>query len=305
MRKHMKRLILLTALLLGFYGTAQQAPHFTQFMYNMNIVNPAYAGIKNGLAGGLLYRTQWVGGDGHPVSYTFNIHSRLGEKTGLGLAAIHDQYGLVTQTDVALHYSYTIEVSPSMNLAFGLDAGVGKDNLDFANLVYVHSGDPYLRETPSAISITYGAGLFLYSEKFYISLSAPNINKRPYESNNTNWTQGRTIHYFGAAGYVLDVSKNLKIKPHLMVYKANGTPISTMLNTNFFLYDKLELGVSYRIKDAVSGLINFLITDNIRVGYAYDRTLSEMKLYSPNTHEVFLNFVIPYKRKAFMSPIYF
>jgi len=41
-------LILIAILSVNAYG--QQAPHFTQFMYNMNVVNPAYAGIKNGLS---------------------------------------------------------------------------------------------------------------------------------------------------------------------------------------------------------------------------------------------------------------
>jgi hypothetical protein len=90
-----------------------------------------------------------------------------------------------------------------------------------------------------------------------------------------------------------------------MVYKANGSPISTSLNANLFMYDKLELGVSYRLDDSFSGLINYLVTPNIRIGYAYDRTVSSLKLYSPNTHELFINFLIPYKEKALMSPIYF
>ncbi|MGQ3233452.1 MAG: type IX secretion system membrane protein PorP/SprF, partial [Flavobacterium sp.] len=39
---------------------AQQDPHYTQYMYNMNVINPAYAGSKENLAFGLLYRKQWV-----------------------------------------------------------------------------------------------------------------------------------------------------------------------------------------------------------------------------------------------------
>lgn len=37
---------------------AQQDPHYTQYMYNMNVMNPAYAGSKENIAIGLLYRAQ-------------------------------------------------------------------------------------------------------------------------------------------------------------------------------------------------------------------------------------------------------
>ncbi|WP_309642473.1 type IX secretion system membrane protein PorP/SprF, partial [Flavobacterium sp.] len=43
-----------------FDANAQQDPHYTQYMYNMNVINPAYAGSKENLSFGLLYRKQWV-----------------------------------------------------------------------------------------------------------------------------------------------------------------------------------------------------------------------------------------------------
>ncbi len=305
MKKHIKFLFLTIVVLLASEMSAQQTPHYTQFMYNMNIVNPAYAGIKNGLAGGFLYRTQWIGQQGHPESFTFNIHSRIGDKMGLGLSALQDSYGPVSQTDVNLDYSYTLELGANLNLALGLKFGLGRDYINLSNLAVVNPGDPLLSQNPDVMTLTYGVGAFLYSDKFYVALSAPNFNTSPYEESGSSWTQGRTVHYFGAAGYVFDLNENFKLKPHVMVYKANAAPVSSMFNANLFMYDKLELGVSYRLNDSFSGLINYMITDNIRIGYAYDRTVSSLRLYSPNTHEVFINFLIPYKQKALMSPIYF
>ncbi len=305
MKRYMKQLLWAAGLILGWQAFAQQSPHYTQFMYNMNIVNPAYAGIKNGLAGGFLYRTQWIGAEGHPESFTFNIHSRIGEKMGLGLSALHDTYGPVNQTDAKLDYSYTLELGTDLNLALGLNVGIGRDFIDFSNLAVVDPGDPLLSLNPDVLNVTYGVGAFLYSDKYYVALSVPNLNSGPYEESGSSWTQGRTVHYFGAAGYVFDLSSNFKLKPHIMVYQANKSPVSTILNANLFMYDKIELGVSYRLNDSFSGLINYLITENVRVGYAYDRTVSALKLYSPNTHEVFINFLLPYKQKALMSPIYF
>ena len=44
------------ALVAFFDAQAQQDPHYTQYMYNMNVINPAYAGSKENLSLGLLFR---------------------------------------------------------------------------------------------------------------------------------------------------------------------------------------------------------------------------------------------------------
>ena len=80
--------ILLTALLLFLTSinvNAQQSPHYTQYMYNMNVINPAYAGSKDNMAGSFMYRQQWVGLEGAPKTATFSIHSPVGKNVGLGL----------------------------------------------------------------------------------------------------------------------------------------------------------------------------------------------------------------------------
>jgi len=305
MKKYIKHILIFIGAIFSSNLWAQQAPHYTQFMYNMNMVNPAYAGIKNGLSLGFLYRNQWMGGDKNPQTYTFNIHSRLGEAMGLGLSAFQDNYGPVNQMHAKLDYSYTIALNSNLNLAFGIDLGLMRTGVDLPGLIAVDPGDPLLTKNINSMKLGYGAGLFLYNEKFYISLSAPNLNTTSYDLQNTQWDQGNAIHYFLAGGYIFDINKDIKLKPHFMLYQAIGSPFALSLNTNVFLYDKLELGVSYRLNDSFSGLINYLLTENLRIGYAYDRSLSGIKLFSPNSHEVFLNYTLPYKHKSFMSPLYF
>ena len=47
---------------------AQQEAHFTQFMYNQLYFNPAYAGARGMPSFSLIYRNQWIGFKGAPVS---------------------------------------------------------------------------------------------------------------------------------------------------------------------------------------------------------------------------------------------
>ena len=48
----------------------------------------AYAGSKESVSGGLLYRKQWVGIEDAPTTGTFFIHSPVGRNVGLGLSII-------------------------------------------------------------------------------------------------------------------------------------------------------------------------------------------------------------------------
>ncbi|MEN8251922.1 MAG: PorP/SprF family type IX secretion system membrane protein, partial [Bacteroidota bacterium] len=118
--KTITNLILVFTLLLTGLVYGQQDPHYTQYMYNQNILNPAYAGSRGDLSIGLLGRTQWIGIDGAPDTQTLNIHSAIGNRVGLGLSVIHDQIGPVVENNLSLDFSYTIPVSETGNLAFGL-----------------------------------------------------------------------------------------------------------------------------------------------------------------------------------------
>ena len=118
--KKITNLILVFTLLFAGMVYAQQDPHYTQYMYNQNILNPAYAGSRGDLSIGLLGRTQWVGINGAPDTQTLNIHSAVGKQVGLGLSVIHDVIGPAEESNIAVDFSYTIPVSETGNLALGL-----------------------------------------------------------------------------------------------------------------------------------------------------------------------------------------
>src|SRR5690554_7169462 len=88
---------------------AQQDPHYTQYMYNMNVMNPAYAGSKENLAVGLLYRMQWVDIEDAPKTGTLSIHSPIGRNVGLGLSAVSDKIGPVEESNIYADFSYRSE----------------------------------------------------------------------------------------------------------------------------------------------------------------------------------------------------
>lgn len=292
---------------------AQQDPHYTQYMYNMNVMNPAYAGSKDGLSGSILYRAQWVNIDGAPKTGTLSLHSPVGKNVGLGLSVISDKIGPVEETNIYADFSYTIDLGGEHKLALGIKGGatLHKASLfsEVGNGYTTNPNDPAYSENFNNTYMNFGTGLFYYTDKYYAALSIPNMLK----SKHLDVTQNGDVrnfgtevqHYFLTAGYVFDVNENLKFKPSLMIKTAFEAPTSIDVSANFLLFDKFEAGATYRKDDALGAMVNFAVTPSIRIGYAYDHITSDLKVTTPATHEFMLLFDISSNKKVSVSPRFF
>lgn len=284
---------------------AQQDPQYTQYMYNMNVVNPAYAGSKESLSLTGLYRNQWSGIDNNPTTFTFSAHSPAGKNVGLGLSAIRDELGPVTETNVFADFSYTLQMSSSVQLALGVKGGITFHDVGLSRLELQDPNDPFLSENINNTYPNIGAGAFLYGDKFYVGISVPNLLKSVHLDANGMKYGSETNHFFATAGYVFQLTDNFKLKPSVMVKTAFDAPLSYDGNLNALFYDRFELGVSYRNDDSFSGLVGFQINDNIRIGYAYDHVMSDLKALGPASHEVILTFDLFFKPRVLRSPRFF
>src|SRR5690606_6169499 len=232
MKKNIYILTVLMVVLLFQESRAQQDPQYTQYMYNMNVVNPAYAGSKESLSLTGLYRNQWTGLDDNPVTFTFAAHSPVGEKVGLGLSAIRDQLGPVTETNVFADFSYTLQLSTSLKLALGVKAGATFHDVGLTSLELQDPNDPFFSQNINNVYPNVGAGAFFYGDNFYIGLSAPNLLKSVHLDENGLKYGSEVNHYFATAGYVFQLSENFKLKPSVMVKSAFEAPVSFDGNLN-------------------------------------------------------------------------
>ena len=305
----MKKLILLFfTVLIAQQISAQQDPQYTQYMYNMNIINPAYAGISEGLSVGALYRSQWVGLDGGPETFTFNIHSPVGKQLALGLSVISDKIGPVEETNAYVDVSYTIPLGMETRLAFGVKGGFTFHDIAIAEsqITLVDLSDPFFANAINETTPNIGAGVYFYKpNKYYISISVPNILNGVHLDANGTKIGSESEHLFTAAGYVFDLSENFKLKPHALLKYAFDAPVSYDLNANLFMYDLVEFGVGYRLDDSFSTMINFQVTKDLRIGYAYDAINSGLDIVTNSSHEVFINYDFNFSSKVSRSPRYF
>jgi type IX secretion system PorP/SprF family membrane protein len=305
----MKKLYFIAILALSITELrAQQDPHYTQYMYNMSVMNPAYAGSKEAVSGGFLYRKQWVEIEDAPTTGTFFIHSPVGRNVGLGLSVISDKIGPVEENNFYADFSYTLNLGGEHRLAFGMKAGVTMHKIDF-NTIYPTLPDindgVFAGGNPNKTFLNVGSGVFYYTDKYYVAFSVPNMLKTKYLDFDGRQYGTEELHYFLTGGYVFDLNPNLKFKPFAMIKSSLNAPTSFDVSTNFMLYDKLELGATYRVEDSFGAMVNFAVTPSLRIGYAYDHIVSDLNTVTPSSHEVMLLFDLNFPKKVSRSPRYF
>lgn len=287
---------------------AQQDPHYTQYMYNMNVINPAYAGSKEGLSLGVLYREQWVEIQDAPKTATLSGHAPVGKNVGLGLSVISDQIGPVDEKNVYGDFSYTLNLGGEHRLALGLKAGVTFQQIGLRSEIQPtlpDLNDDAFAEDTNNTNLNIGTGLFYYTNKYYVAFSVPNMIKSAHLDYNGRKYGNETQHYFLTGGYVFDLNPNVKFKPFAMIKSAFNAPTSLDVSANFLFYEKFEAGATYRLDDSFGLMVNYAITPQLRVGYAYDHIVSDLKVTTPSSHEIILLFDVNFSKKVSQSPRYF
>jgi type IX secretion system PorP/SprF family membrane protein len=306
----MKKIFLPAMLMLIAFldANAQQDPHYTQYMYNMNIINPAYAGSKENLSFGLLYRKQWIEIEDAPTTFSFSGSAPVGKNVGLGLSIISDKIGPVEENNVYGDFSYTLNLGGEHRLALGLKAGVTFQKIGLRSIIQPTLPDPNdgaFAEDTNNTKLNIGTGLFYYTNKYYFALSIPNMLKSAHLDYNGIKYGTEIQHYFITGGYVFDLNANLKFKPFAMVKSAFNAPTSFDISTNFLYLEKFEMGATYRLQDSFGVMVNYAISPSLRIGYAYDHIVSDLKVTTPSSHEIILLFDLNFPKKVSRSPRYF
>lgn len=286
-------------LFFAFYvatSSAQQMPHYTQYLYNMQVLNPAYVGSRADLSISVVSRQQWVGIEGAPTTKTFSINGRTIRGLGLGLTVVNDKIGLAESTNANVDVSYTLVTSENSRLALGLKGGLTFFSNNLSKGI-TPDNDIYASRNGNYPNIGFGA--YFYTPKFYVGLSLPSLLKTPlfkaYDTTNNTTGLSNHVNYFFSTGALFNVSDNIQFKPSTIVKYTTNLPVSIDFNTNFLYKNTLETGISYRYKNSVSALFAIIIKEKFRVGYSYDYNLSNFGS-NLSSHEIVLQIDFSLKR---------
>lgn len=315
MKNYIYTSLLLT--ILSFGGLmAQQDAQYTQYMYNTMAVNPAYAGSRGVFSIAALHRSQWVGLDGAPTTQTFNFHTPVSKRVGVGLSIVNDEIGNGTNQDTYFDgvFSYTVPTSENGKLSFGLKAGGHFLNIDYNQLRNYGAQGAAVAPVniDKKISPNFGAGVYYHTNKFYAGLSVPNFLEtehfdRSGAAGSTSALAQERLNLYLITGYVFDLNRDLKLKPAMLLKAVQGAPLQADLSATFLLRDKFSFGAAYRWSAAVSALVGMQISDQFMIGLAYDKETTALgnTAFNDGSFEVFLRYELKTRYKKVLTPRFF
>jgi type IX secretion system PorP/SprF family membrane protein len=301
---------ILNSLFFTHTATAQTEPMYSQYMYNMVGVNPAYAGNREATSLNFFQRRQWVGIAGAPQTTSVSLDGASSDnKFGWGVQLYDDKLGVEKADGANLMLSTHIQVSEKGILSGGLSVGLMNYRIDLMNVQGRFTpSDPAFYANFNKWLPDVGLGIYYNTDKFYAGLSVPNVLKSrlsAFDVMNSGIQKVNSTHLFITTGYVFDVNDEVKIKPSTMIKAVSGAPIEADLNTNVWLKDVIGLGFSYRTGDAMVGMAEAQINENLRVGYAYDMTISPLKYYNNGSHEMMVRYEFGNNKSKVKSTRYF
>jgi type IX secretion system PorP/SprF family membrane protein len=331
MKNKLKLALLILLMIYNIPAHAQQRPHYTQYVINNYIINPAVAGIENYTDVKISHRHQWVGLQDAPVTTYVTLHAPLrksdytretatgftpsGENPrgrsywqdytaaaphhGIGFTMINDKAGPLNRFAAYGTYAYHQGISERTSISAGISAGLQSMTLNAGKLDFgtqfpvdpVVAGSGYLNRLTPDIN----AGVWLYSGDYFAGLSAQQIipSKLKFSDDTVRLTGGRLVpHMFLTAGYRFFVSDDVTFLPSTLIKYVSPLPIGFDINAKFQYRDLLWAGGSYRHNDGFAAMVGLNMNNAFNIGYAYDITTSRLNTVSRGTHEIVIGFLL-------------
>jgi len=330
---YMKRFSLLV-LLAGFSVSSfgQAKPSYTQYILNNYILNPAISGIENYTDLRVSYRNQWTGIKGAPVTGYCSIHTSIGKDDsrasatsyemqgvnprgkeywaeytappphhGIGMVMLNDQAGYLNRWSVYGTYAYHQPLGVRTTLSAGFSAGFSSVSLDRSKIYFgnLDPNDPaigYANNELNKVKPELGAGIWLYSSKYFIGASVLNIipGKSGFVKND-RYGDYFTPNYFATAGYRFNMDDNFSLLPSIMYQYWKPQLSGLHINAKVQYRDLFWAGAGYRMSNLISGysgMAGMNISNKLNASYSYElATTSRLKNYTGNTHEIMIGFI--------------
>lgn len=282
----MRVILLLTAFVLvaSLRTDAQVDPLYAQYLSNPLLINPAYAGLNRNFNASVSYRKQWAGFEGSPTTFNVNGHSSfLDNRMGLGMMLVKDNIGINSNTEVHGAYAYRLDLDQKY-FSFGLQAGFISYRGNFSDLNPYDPLDPAFSGIQHVTKPSFGAGIILHSERYFIGLSVPRMLKATVSLEDI---QARLYsqHYYLMGAYNLYLNEHIRLKPSLLLRSVEGSPLSVDVNFTMTFEENIIAGVYTRNLNAYGLIGQIRFGGMYRFGYAFEVPSGDSVGAQFTTHE--------------------
>lgn len=322
-----RQILLLSTLLVGFIGQAQQLGQYSQYVNNSFMLNPAAAGEHDYLDIDLSYRQQWVGIDNAPQNYYLSAHTTIGGakepffnpslrtsseieavtignapkptkglKHAIGGLIAADNYGPFRRMNANAAYSIHLPVSQTAYLSFGANLGWAGMNFDqnFIQLSTASDGvyDQFSANSQKLNLFDLNLGVYAYSSKFFAGYSTNQLLQNKIYFGGTPLDGKQHVHHFIQGGVNIGLSDKLMLTPSTLIKYMNPAPISFDINAKVTYDESYFAGLAYRYGDAIGVLIGAYINNKIKFAYSYDYTTSSLGEFNTGGHEIMFGLML-------------
>ncbi len=311
----LKRLVLIFCVLFSVVFSESafaQDPEFTQFYANPLYLNPAFAGTARCPRINLNYRNQWPAISGTYVTYSASYDQHFDAiGGGVGLLVTNDKAGrgTLTTTNVALMYSYQLNVTREFSMKFGFQAAYFQKSIDWSKLTFgdmidERRGFVYnTNEVPgqnSKSNVDLSVGMLGYSKRYFFGAAAHHLTQPDEGLIGPSKLPMKITAHAGAVLPVGDKNNQTTISPNVLYQKQQDFQ---QLNLGVYVNKgSIVGGLWYRNQDSFIALIG-LTQNHFKVGYSYDVTVSKLTNATAGSHEVSfsLQFECRPKKKKFRT----
>lgn len=284
-----QKLTLLFFVLFSAAGVAQYNPLQSQYMLNPLVLNPAYAGSLDYLSATMSYRRQWLGFDGAPETYTLTAHTPLRNRhLNLGFIVAQDNIAVMHRTQAEVVYAHRIRAG-KFHLAAGFSPGLTLLRNNWNEVQTNTSGDMSFQGTVSELSYGSGFGIYGGYGRFFLGASG----KLMVSEKGELFYKNQPILVY--TGCTVTKQKRVEVLISALGRYMYGQDYQADFNVMVTLRERIGFGVSYRMNDAVVGILNVRLNEQFRLGYSYDYTLSRLRNYSTGSHELVLRYDFGFK----------
>ena len=283
---------------------AQQLPHYSNYMINDYVMNPAIGGSDNYFEGVSNNRYQWIGITDAPRTYILSVNGPTKNlKMGLGGLLFTDIVGPTRRTGLYFSYAYHLKVSEKVKISLGLSGGILQFMVDGSKITLRDPSDLVISNgVQSVLMPDFGAGVYAYStdKKWYVGASVPQIlqNKIKFFDNSTTSLSKLATHYYVTAGYKFTITDDIKIEPSTCLKYVKPAPFQFDLGLRAIYQEKIWIGGAFGYLDAVSAMVGYTMQENITFAYSYDFTMTNIKKYSTGTHELMIGIKFHRKKES-------
>ena len=274
--------------------SAQRDIHFSQYLFQGVLINPAYAGSKNQVENTLAYRNQWAGLQGAPKYAAYTINSPIIHGSGgLGLQVTDQQFGGLVENACIASFSYRVRVRKG-TLAAGAESGFRQYSFNTNDLLIHDANDPVVENNKTSIVPDLGLGMYYQTDKYHLGISAKKLLGKAYQQSPV-FTENQNRYYSLFAGRKYRIGAQDHLLTTCFVNYSKDVPLLAEGTVIYQAQKGFWLGAAYRSSKEMSVLAGINLkqliasfNEDLSLGYAYDQSFSSLQPSNHGSHELLL-----------------